>query len=309
MRTPFTSPASRVRSPASRVRGLAALAPFAVLLGLPAGALAQGFELTKEFKLDPWIPLHLGPIDMSINKGVFFLVVSAAATCATMIFLANRMQAKPNRVQTAVEAAYDLTNNTMTRSNIQKPSKAVLWFPFVATLFFFIWFNNMIGFLPLPTSVSHTIHLGPIELPTIALYAATANLSVPLILTVVVWLAYNIEGVRDKGLFGYLKSWLPEGIGGVTAIFVWPIEALSQLVRLVSLSARLFANMLAGHLLILLMGGGLALIVAAELVGFLTLPVAVIFYIFEVVLIASLQAFIFAILSAIYLGEATAEEH
>ncbi len=294
-----------------RLRALAALLPLGLLVAAPATAGAQGgsFQPTSEFKLEPWIPLHLGPIDMSINKGVFFLVLASVATCATMIYVGNRMQAKPNRVQTAVEAVYDLTNNQITRSNIQKPSKAVLWFPFVATLFCFIWFNNMVGFLPLPTSISHTIHIGPLELPTIALYSATANLSVPLILTVVVWLAYNFEGVREKGLIGYPKSWIPEGISGWTAVFVWPIEALSQLVRLISLSARLFANMLAGHLLILLMGGGLALIIAAELVGFLTLPVAVGFYVFEVVLVATLQAFIFAILSAIYLGEATAEAH
>jgi F-type H+-transporting ATPase subunit a len=147
-----------------------------------------------------------------------------------------------------------------------------------------------------------------LKLPTFAIYAATANLSIPLILSTIVWLAYHAEGVRDKGFFGYLKSWIPSGVTGFARFPIFGIEVISHFVRLISLSVRLFANLLAGHLLILFMGGGLVVILGLAALGVFTLPVAVLFFMFEVILIATLQAFIFTTLTAIYLGEATAAE-
>ena len=91
--------------------------------------------------------------------------------------------------------------------------------------------------------------------------------------------------------------------------FVFVIEAISQFVRLISLSVRLFANILAGHLLLLFMGGGLAVLLGLGALGILTFPMAFAFYVFEIVIVAGLQAFIFSILTAIYLGEATSESH
>jgi F-type H+-transporting ATPase subunit a len=186
------------------------------------------------------------------------------------------------------------------------------WFPFVATLFFYIWFSNVIGFLPLPTNTENEIHIFGLAVPTFAIYAATANISIPLALTLVVWFSYNIEGVRAKGFFGYLRSWLPPGLEdmnpfGKAAIFV--IEVISHFVRLISLSVRLFANILAGHLLLLFMGGGLAVLLGLAALGALTFPMAFAFFVFELGLVATLQAFIFATLTAIYLGGATAETH
>ncbi|MFM9045555.1 MAG: F0F1 ATP synthase subunit A, partial [Solirubrobacterales bacterium] len=145
-----------------------------------------------------------------------------------------------------------------------------------------------------------------------ALYAATANISIALVLTLVVWISYHYEGVRAKGAIPYLKSWLPAGLEdmnpfGKGAIFV--IEVVSQFVRLISLSVRLFANILAGHLLLLFMGGGLAVLLGIAALGILTFPLAFAFFIFEVVIVATLQAFIFSILTAIYIGGATAESH
>ena len=94
---------------------------------------------------------------------------------------------------------------------------------------------------------------------------------------------------------------------GKAAIFA--IEVVSHFVRLISLSVRLFANILAGHLLLLFMGGGLAVLLGLAALGALTVPMAFAFYIFEVGLIATLQAFIFSTLTAIYIGGATAESH
>jgi F-type H+-transporting ATPase subunit a len=186
---------------------------------------------------------------------------------------------------------------------------AAKWFTFVGTLFLFIWFSNLIGYLPLPTNTEHKVDIFGLEVPSFALYAATANISVTLVLTLVVWFAYHIEGIRAKGLVGYLKGWIPAGVTGFARFPIFGIEVISHFVRIISLSVRLFANILAGHLLILFMGGGLVVLLGIAALGFITLPVAVLFFLFEVLLIATLQAFIFATLTAIYLGGATAESH
>jgi F-type H+-transporting ATPase subunit a len=132
---------------------------------------------------------------------------------------------------------------------------------------------------------------------------------VPLVLTLMVVVAYHVEGVRAKGPVKYVKGWVPAGVSGFAAFPIFIIEVISQFVRIISLSVRLFANMLAGHLLILFMGGGLAVILGLAALGYFTLPIAWVFFLFEIVLIATLQAFIFATLTAIYLGEAVAESH
>jgi F-type H+-transporting ATPase subunit a len=268
----------------------------------------DAFQPQNEFKLDPWVSLHLGPLDMSINKAVMYLVLAAILTTTTMIYIANRMRARPNRVQTAVEAAYLLMRDNITRNNMDE-GMALRWFPFVGTLFLFIWFSNIIGYIPLPTNTHETVNVFGLQLPTFALYAATANISVPLVLTLIVWIAYHVEGVRRKGLVGYFKSWIPAGTPGGLRPAIFVIEVISQFVRVISLSVRLFANILAGHLLILFMGGGLVVLLGLAALGALTLPVAVAFFLFEVVLIATLQAFIFATLTAIYFGGAVAEHH
>ncbi|MEA2128102.1 MAG: F-type H+-transporting ATPase subunit a [Solirubrobacteraceae bacterium] len=268
----------------------------------------DAFQPQNEFKLDPWISIHLGPLDLSINKAVLYLWIAAALTIGTMLWIANRMTARPNRIQTAVEAAFLLMRDTITRGNMDD-RMARRWFPFVGTLFLFIWFSNMIGYIPLPTNTHETFNLFGIAVPSFAIYAATANISVPLVLTLVVWVAYHVEGVRAKGFRGYLKSWIPAGTPRGLRPGIFVIEVISQFVRIISLSVRLFANILAGHLLILFMGGGLVVLLGLAALGALTLPVAVAFFLFEVVLISTLQAFIFATLTAIYFGGAVAESH
>jgi F-type H+-transporting ATPase subunit a len=271
----------------------------------------ESFQPQNEFKLDPWISIHLGSIDLSINKAVLYLVLASGLTVFTMVWIARRMTEKPNRVQTAVEVAYDLTKNTITGGSLEG-KVASRWFPFLAALFFWIWFSNMIGFLPLPTNTEHTVDIFGVAVPSFAIYAATANLSIPLVLTLVVWISYHVEGVRDKGLVKYLASWLPPGLEDMNPFakgFIFVIEAISQFARLISLSVRLFANILAGHLLLLFMGGGLAVLLGIAALGALTFPLAFFFFILEVGLIATLQAFIFSTLTAIYLGGATSASH
>jgi F-type H+-transporting ATPase subunit a len=281
-----------------------------ILLGATLGSEGKNdeYQPQNEFKLDPWISIKLGGLDLSINKAVLYLFLAAAGTCIAMVYIAKRMQQKPNNVQTAVEAAYDLTNNNITRGNMSA-GMAAKWFPFIATLFFFIWFSNLIGYLPLPTNSEETFKLFGLEIPSFALYAATANISVPLVLTLVVWFSYHVEGVREHGVRGYFATFIPAGTPGGMRIPIFVIEVISHFVRIISLSVRLFANILAGHLLILFMAGGLSILLGIAALGLVTTAaIAVPFYLFEVVLIATLQAFIFATLTSIYLGGATSAE-
>jgi F-type H+-transporting ATPase subunit a len=271
----------------------------------------EEFKPQNEFKLEEWVPIHLGSLDLSINKAVLYLALASALTIFAMTWISRRMAQKPNRAQTAVELAYDLTKNNITGGNMDAKT-ATRWFPFLGALFFFIWFSNMIGFLPLPINTEHTVDVFGLEIPAFAIYAATANISIPLVLTLVVWLSYHVEGIRDKGFVPYFASWLPPGLEemspfGKAAIFL--IEVISHFVRLISLSVRLFANILAGHLLLLFMGGGLAVLLGIAALGALTFPLAFAFFIFEVGLVATLQAFIFSTLTAIYIGGATSASH
>jgi F-type H+-transporting ATPase subunit a len=286
----------------------------AILLGLIFGSEGKNdaFQPQNEFFLDPWIPITVAGIDMSINKAVLYLALASGLTILTMTWIARRMQREPNRIQMATELAYDLTLNNITRGNLEDEKMATRWFPFLAGLFFFIWFSNMIGFIPLPINTEETIDVFGHTIPSFAIYAATANLSIPLVLTLVVWFSYHVEGIRARGFFAYFRSWLPPGLEDMNPIFkgfIFVIEAISHFARLISLSVRLFANILAGHLLLLFMGGGLAVLLGLAALGALTFPLAFFFFVLEVGLIATLQAFIFATLTAIYLGGATAASH
>ena len=298
-----------------RTRFAAALAaPLALALLTPHAAWAlnvnEDYKPQNEFKLEPWINLP-GPFD--INKAVFYVFLATALTVGVFLYVANRMQARPNRIQTVVETAYVAMRDNIVGGNMDR-RMAAKWFPFIAALFLFIWFSNMIGYLPLPTNTEHKVDIFGLRIPSLALYAATANLSVPLVLTLVVWVVYHIEGFRAKGVVGFYKGLVPAGVSGPAKFPIFVIELISDFVRLVSLSVRLFANVLAGHLLILFMGGGLVVLlnlsfVGSAFLGLFTFPLAVAFFLFEIGLVATLQAFIFSTLTAIYLGGAVAEEH
>jgi F-type H+-transporting ATPase subunit a len=264
----------------------------------------EDFHPQNEFKLDTWF--SIGPFDF--NKATMYVLIAAILTIATMLYIANRMQARPNRVQTAVEVIFNLMRDNITRGNMDS-RMAAKWFPFVGALFLFIWFNNLIGYIPLPTGTEHKIDVGGIEFPAFALYAATANLSIPLVLALVVWISYNVEGIRAHGFVGYLKSLIPSGVQGPLLLLIFPLEIFSNVMRLMSLSVRLFANILAGHLIILFMAGALSVLLGIAALGWITLPAGILLFLFEVGLVATLQAFIFATLTAIYLGGAVAAEH
>jgi F-type H+-transporting ATPase subunit a len=269
-------------------------------------AASEDFQPQDEFALHPWVSLEIGPIDLSVNKAVAYLWLGGLVTILLGVWVMRMgLSLRPGRRQTTGEAIYDLIQGQIAESSL--PSKAIsTWFPYVATLFLFIWVLNLVGFIPLPLSDEHFTVAG-VELPTWGIYAATANLSVTLALALITFLATHYEGIRYNGVRRYFKSWVPAGAPKPLLALIVPLEVISQFMRLISLSVRLFANMLAGHMLILVMIGlafiisGYALVVA--------LPAAVAIYLFEVVIVVTIQAFVFALLSAIYIGGAIEPEH
>ena len=281
-----------------------------VALGIAFGLHGKknnSFLPQDEFKILNWAHLF-GPV--YLNKAVLYLVLAGVITCGLMYWVARRMQLRPNRVQTAVEAAYGLLAGQITGDNMDE-RMARKWFPFIATLFFFILVSNFLGYLPLPVNTDplQELHIFGAHLPNFQLFAATTNISFAFVLALLVYIAFNAEGVRAHGPGGYIKSLIPAGVGGGMVLMIFPIEVLSNFLRLLSLTIRLWANLLAGHMLISFMSGGLAVLLGVKYLAWLLLPFGVVMFLFEAVLIAGLQAFIFAILAAIYLGSAVSEQH
>jgi F-type H+-transporting ATPase subunit a len=285
------------------------LIPLFVLLALvaPQAASARGtFHPEDEWKLDPWISIHLGPLDLSINKAVVYLLLGAVLTMVLGIVLMRvRLSRTPGRRQTVGETIYEIAQVQVAEQGL--PTKAIgRWFPYVASLMLFIWVVNMLGFIPLPIS-SDKFHIGGVAIPTFAIYAATSTLSVTLALALLTWVFTHIEGIRWNGVSRYLRSWVPEVPRAMLPLIV-PLEILGQFMRLISLSVRLYANMLAGHMLILTFIG-LIFVLENVAVAVFAVPFATVFYLFEVIIVVTIQAFIFAALSAIYIGSAIEPEH
>jgi F-type H+-transporting ATPase subunit a len=272
-------------------------------LALPSPAFARGeFDPTTEFEQHEWIPIHVAGLNLSITKAVVYLMLGTAITIALGIFLMrSRLAVLPDRRQTVGEAIYEVTQTAIAEQGL--PSKAIgRWFPYVATLALFIWVVNVLGFIPLPLT-GETWH----GIPVWGIYAATSSLSVTLALALLTFVFTHFEGIRWNGPVRYFKSWIPEAPKALLFLIV-PLEILGQFMRLISLSVRLFANMLAGHILILTFIG-LMFILQSVVLAVVTIPVATAFYLFEVVIVVTIQAFIFAALSAIYIGSAIEPEH
>jgi len=269
-------------------------------LALPAPAFARGtFDPTTEFEQHEWVSIHLGPLNMSITKAVAYLLIGTVLTILLGLIL---MRGKTlNRRQTVGEAIYEIAQVQVAEQGL--PAKAIgRWFPYVASLMLFIWVINLIGFIPLPLT-GETWH----GVPVWGIYAATSSLSVTLALALLTFAFTHVEGIRWNGPVRYFKSWIPEAPKALLALIV-PLEILGQFMRLISLSVRLFANMLAGHILILTFIGLIFILENIVLAPFVII-VGSVFYIFEVVIVVSIQAFIFAALSAIYIGSAIEPEH
>jgi F-type H+-transporting ATPase subunit a len=283
-----------------------------LLLALPEAVLAQAeeeeeeFDPSHEFELPAWIPIEIGPLDLSINKAVAYLFLGTAISIVLGIVLMRaRLGIRPDSRQTLGEWVYTIAQVNIAEQGL--PSKAIgRWFPYCATLLIFIWTLNMISFIPLPLS-DETVEIAGVDLPTLGIYAATSSIAVTLALALMSFVFTHVEGIRANGVVGYFKSWIPE-VPRVMYPLIVPLEVLSQFMRLISLSVRLYANMLAGHMLILTFIG-LMFVLESLALAIFSIPLATAFYLFEVVIVVSIQAFIFSALSAIYIGSAIEPEH
>jgi F-type H+-transporting ATPase subunit a len=288
------------------------LGGLALLLASPALAAESGteeeekFNPEHEFELDAWVPIEIGPLDLSINKAVVYLFLATGLSIAIgIVFMRLRVGTSPDRRQTVGETIYEVAQTAIAEQGL--PHKAMgRWFPYVASLFIFIWTINMLGFIPLPFAPD-TFTVAGVELPSWGIYAATSSIAVTLGLALMTFFFTHFEGIRWNGPRRYFKSWIPEVPKAMYPLIV-PLEILGQFMRVISLSVRLYANMLAGHMLILTFIG-LIFVLEAIWLAPLTIPVATIFYLFEVVIVVNIQAFIFAALSAIYIGSAIEPDH
>jgi F-type H+-transporting ATPase subunit a len=289
-------------------RALALVTTVALLA--PQVALAQEgeeeFDPSHEFEQHEWIPIHVGPLDLSITKAVAYLILGSVLTMALGIVLMRwRTSVYPERRQSAGEIIYDIAQTNVAEQGL--PHQAIArWFPYVASLLLFIFTVNLLGFIPLPLS-DETFTIFGIELPTLGIYAATSSLSVTLALALMSFVFTHVEGIRANGAVKYFKSWIPEVPKAMYPLIV-PLEVLGQFMRLISLSVRLYANMLAGHMLILTFLG-LMFVLETVVLAPLVVPAATAFYLFEVVIVVGIQAYIFAALSAIYIGSAIEPDH
>ena len=276
--------------------------PSLALAATPEGAADEDFDPAHEWEFKTWVDL---PFGLDITKPVAYLILGTIVTCVLGIVLMRvKFGSDPTRRQAVGEMVYEVAQVQVAEQGL--PTKAIgRWFPYVASLMLFIWVINMLGFIPLPLS-DETVDVGGVELPTLAIFAATSTLSVTLALALMTFVFTHVEGIRANGVIKYFKSWIPDVPKALLPMIV-PLEILGQFMRLISLSVRLYANMLAGHLLILTFIG------LIFLTNWAVFPISVVagtaFYLFEVVIVVSIQAYIFAALSAIYIGSAIEPDH
>jgi F-type H+-transporting ATPase subunit a len=284
---------------------LAGIIFFVAIVGFGAdkapSVASNTFSPTDEFKLDTWF--SVGPVDF--NKGVFYVIVAAVVTLGLLFYVARRLRQRPGRTQAAIEMFYGLTSS-MTNDSLHDNKMARKYFPLIATLFIFIMVSNLIGYIPLPVNSLDKFTIFGAHIPSFQIYAADTNVAFPLVLSLLVFVLFSWERFKyhHYNPIATVTSLMPSGITGPVKPLIFVIEILSYFLRLISLTVRLWANLLAGHMLIAFMGGELGVLVGDPWVQWLLLPFGIAIFAFEAVLIASLQAFIFSILTAIYLGDA-----
>jgi len=278
-------------------------------LALPASAGAETFNPANEWELKQWVPIHLGPLDLSINKAVVYLALGALLTILLGVFtMRSRLALLPDKRQTVGEAVYEIAQTQIAEQGL--PNRAIgIWFPYVASLFLFIWTLNAVSFIPLPLT-NEKFHVGGVALPTWGIYAATSQLSVTLILALFSVVFTHVEGFRWNGP-RYIRTFVPAGVPRAMVPMMALLETISHIFRVVSLSVRLYANMLAGHMLILVSIG--LIFILGGVTFYIVVPISfligIAFYLFEVLIVVTIQAFIFAALTAIYIGSAIEPAH
>ena len=225
------------------------------------------------------IPLHIGPIDISINKIIWFLFIGAAVTFFILFIGSRLLKERPGAYLVIVEELYGFGRKFLAG---QTGEEGMKFLPYTLSLFVFILVLNLIGLF-------------------LNSYPVKSNITFTLVLALFTLLIYNYVGIRRNGLGTYLKSFVPSGMPAkpIMAPFMFFIEALQQFVtQPLTLGMRLYANILAGHLIIFVFLG--LILYLGTFVAIVSVPLALAFYAFEI-FVAVIQAYIFAILTQVYI--------
>ena len=224
------------------------------------------------------IPLHIGPVDISINKAVWFLWIGAAITFLIMFAGSRALKNRPGAYQVIVEEIYGFGRNSLGGQVGEEGKK---WFPYTLSVFVFLLVLNIIGLFPNS-------------------YPVTSNISFTLVLAFLTFLITQYEGFTRNGPVKYLKSFVPPGLPfkPVMVPFMWFVEFLQEFTKPLTLGLRLYANILAGHLIIFVFLS--FILYFGTFMAVISVPAAVIFFAFEI-FVAVLQAYIFAILTQVYI--------
>jgi len=237
-----------------------------------------------QFKIEPIIPIHIGGIDASFTNSALLMCITVAVASLVVIWGSRGRALVPSRWQSLAEISYEFIAG-MIDDNVGHEGRA--YFPFIFTLFMFIFFGNLLGLIPYG-------------------YTFTGQIIVTFAMAALVFIGVTIIGIAKHG-WHFLSFFVPHGVPWPLLILLVPIELLSYLIRPFTLSIRLFANMMAGHTMLAIFAGFVTplLLAAGAIKAFAIVPLAVdILLIFLELLVAALQAYVFTILTCLYLRDA-----
>jgi F-type H+-transporting ATPase subunit a len=234
----------------------------------------------SQFTVKPLIDIHVGGLDLSYTNSALMMTVALALAIAVLLIGTRRPSLVPSRMQSIAELSYEFVANIV-RDSVGPQGRP--YFPFVFSLFMFILFGNVLGLIPIP-------EYG---------FTFTSHIIVTFAMAAVVFVGVTILGLAKHGLH-FFTFFCPPGVSWVLMPLMIPIEIISYLSRPISLSVRLFANMTAGHIMLKVFAG---FVPALGVVG--VLPLGFVFALTGLeLLIAFLQAYVFAVLTSLYINDA-----
>jgi len=244
-------------------------------------------EVLEHFYLEIIIPIHIGPVDISITN----LTLSMFAGVGLFLILLLVISAKPRTMPRKRQVIAELLLNFIKRGmcyNMIGTGEGDKWVPFVSAVFIFILANNLIGLVP-------------------GAYTPTSNPVFTLTMALIVFFTVHITNFKKNGFKGYFKTYAPSSVPKWMLVIVVPIEVISAIAKPFSLFIRLMANMLAGHTIIYVILG-LIIYFKTYFIAIAAVPFAVVMMMLEL-FISAIQAYVFAILTALYIGEVVNPRH
>lgn len=238
---------------------------------------AEHVSPLHQFMIERLVPLHIGNIDISYTNSALFMTIAVALITGFIVFTMSGASLVPSRWQSTAELCYEFVAN-MVRDNVGSEGRA--YFPFIFTLFMFVLFGNLIGMVPYT-------------------FTYTSHIAVTFALALFIFIGVTLIAIARHGLH-FFSYFAPKGMPFVLLLLLVPIEIISYLIRPMTLSIRLFANMMAGHTMLIIFSG---FVVAMGVFGFLPFALNIFFILLEL-LVAVLQAYVFTILTCIYLHDA-----